>query len=250
MEKRIEKPNLTLQNEGENGFLIIRGGKTAGRVKLTENAFHSAHCNVLLPNGAAELSAGDAPELFRLISEYAGKSLKMMFSSDDAELAAFAAAGGFRRARRCFEAEVTRDELNNKADPGLPSISMCTEGCAEFGECCGLVYRHYGSTHEAVSPLTADEASFFAALPKKAFYYEAGGRITNVALIEGNEIAYIAAEGEGFESAEQFARSVCERLFSEFEKIIFECDDCDPAAMALFGLFDLPEEPSWDTWIC
>ncbi len=73
------------------------------------------------------------------------------------------------------------------------------------------------------------------------------GQIAHWALTEENEIAYIGTNAP--EEFPQFAGTLLARMLAEHGNNFFECDDCDPAAMALPSLFDLPDAPYCDTYI-
>ena len=222
----------------------MREGEPIGTAVLYDNPFHARHRNLKLSLSEYDCSA--AAELFDLLAQAAGKPLKVMLGSEEADLAAFLKAGGFALKRRCFEAEVGPEDLL-ETPREVPALSVCTAGGAEYRECCRLLFSCYRVTHEAVSPLTADFDTFCERLPETAlFIRREDGRLMHTAFVEGKEIAYIASETP--DEAAPFALAAAEYLFSEHRRILFECDDCDPASMLLLDLFRHGEE-SFDTYV-
>lgn len=68
-----------------------------------------------------------------------------------------------------------------------------------------------------------------------------------MAFVEDNEIAYMT--GRDLQDFQSFINQVIKSLFSQYEIITTEIDDCDPYAMTLFDLY--PDKPlnSWDTYL-
>lgn len=229
-----ESNRITIKNTAGQNYSVLREGNPIGTGGLYDNPFHARHRYLRLE--LSEYDGSIAAELFDLLAQIAGKPLQVMLPSDDAELAAFLTAGGFVLKRRCFEAEAGMDDLMPDAHAlPLPALSVCRAGETEYRECCMLLYNYYRATHEAVSPLTADFGTFCGSLPKTALFMRGDGKLLHTAFIEKNEIAYIASEAP--DEAEPFALAAAEYLFREHRRIFFECDDCDPAAMQILGLF-------------
>lgn len=109
------------------------------------------------------------------------------------------------------------------------------------------MYSHYQATHQVINPWTAGPERFEELLPDTVFYTKQDGQVTNLAFVEANEIAYMT--GRDLQDFQSFINQVIKSLFSQYEIITTEVDDCDPYAMTLFDLY--PDNPlnSWDTYL-
>lgn len=168
-----------------------------------------------------------------------------MLSSDNTEQANFLISGGFLCRRRCYEMKVTA--RNYAASGKTASLNVARQGQPEYTACCRLLYGSYQETHAAINPLSADFAVFCERLPAEALYGKSDGVIRHAAFVENNEIAYFASADMA--GVVPFAEAVVTRLFTRYETIRFECDNCDAAAMALKSLFRSGVQNSWDTYV-
>ena len=120
-------------------------------------------------------------------------------------------------------------------------------GTNEYDLCARFMFEYYARMHENINPLTADYEMFATRLPEDVFYKKDTNGIFHVAFIEENEIAYVGTRNSvEFKS---FIENVIRKLFEEYEKVVFECDDCDEAAMELRKLFAYDVDESYDTYI-
>lgn len=185
-----------------------------------------------------------AGELFSLLRKEVGCPLQAMAGPSDPVVPVLL-AGGFRCRRRCYEMEVHRTGLTGPMEERVP-LTACSRGMEAYDACRRKLYHYYRETHEAVSPLTAGEAEFFARLPESALCQIENGKVLHFAFVEDGEIAYAGTvETRSFPS---FAQSLLARQFRTHDTLCFECDDCDPAAMMLKAFFHTEEKGVVDTY--
>lgn len=84
-------------------------------------------------------------------------------------------------------------------------------------------------------------------LPTKAIYEQIENEVIHAAFIEENEIAYVCTKDK--DRFLSFMNAAVRQLFTEYESITFECDDCDWAAMKVLDLFDIESVESYNTYI-
>lgn len=235
-----------IDKTGNISFEVWSDNKLMGEIEIYRNPFHTQ--NSYLKLYLMDYPASIAASLFERISIETSCPLQVMLESTEKQLVGFLRAGGFKFARRCYEMEVTKDELKGDTSVDFP-VRYSSKGSAEYSLCCQLLYKRYADSHKAVNPLTASLEHFCEALPELVAYQMRNGSIVHFAFIEDNEIAYVGSiELDSFTS---FAVSVLEKLFLEYKTIFFECDDCDEVAMMLRGLFAVNNnaEKSFDTYI-
>lgn len=226
-----------------NGRLVfLWEGIPAVQIEISRNPFHAGNCYLQL-----QLLGADFPPraLFPLLRSQVGSPLQIMVSPVD-PLVPLLVAGGFQLRRLCYEMEVSHTDLKVPVEECLP-LTAVKAGMDGYIDCCKVLYGCYHKTHAAISPLTASESVFSACLPENAIYQIEDGRILHVAFVEENEIAYLGTEN--LKAFPAFARTLLARQFRQFETLCFECDDCDPAAMALKSLFNAAEKDSTGTYI-
>ena len=236
---------ISIVHQGNNHYNIYRDGKCIGLIGIRENEYHNRHA--YLDMGLTEYDPRDAQELFSQLHAQVGKPLQVMTASGNSELVRFLTAGGFLRKRRCFEVEAGAQDLVHSVSPMVP-LALIKAGKLRYEECCRILFAYYASTHAAVSPLTADFATFCRILPGQVLCQEEGQAISHLAFVEEGEIAYAASRD--VQSAGPFLQSLVARMLAEWGSVSFECDDCDPLAMKLRELFQNQEEESYDTYIC
>lgn len=233
---------LHLEKSGEGLYTLFGGGGPPVRIRVRRNPFHAQNCYLeLQPPDAAAFPPQAAVLLYRAL----GCPLQVMAAPGDPIVPALL-AGGFARRRRCYILEARPADWKRPPE-GLVPLEACRRGTPLFDRCCALQYRHYRTTHAAVSPLTADPEAFCRVLPGQAFCREAGGQLLACVFVEENEIAYLAARTPAEVPA--FAQSLAAGLYRRFASVCFECDDCDPAAMALMDLVTAAPAAVADTWI-
>ena len=228
----------------DGGYEVFAGDASVGYVSVSKNPFHGQ--NAYLELNLRKLDPEIAKDLFALLRAELACPLQVMLSSGEGELAEFLHVGGFSRRRRCYEVEGSASDLLEVPVERV-SLRETTKGASAYRLCCRLLYRYYRETHEAVSPLTASEAEFCEKLPIWVLYAGEGDRISHAAFVEDGEIAYLCTACP--EEIPEFGESLLAHLFREKEKVFFECDDCDPAAMALRTMFRDPGAESFDTYI-
>lgn len=226
-------------------FSVLDSGADIGRISTHYNPFHGQNCYLDL--ALARYDGAAAKELFRQLRTRLDRPLQVMLYAHELDKCAFLAAGGFQRKRRCYELAVSAADLKTPINACVP-LMHAQRGSADYGTCCGLLYRYYAKTHQAVSPLTANLELFCRDLPDTAVFSSgAGGEIHHFAFVDGNEIAYTGTLRPS--SFRPFAQSLLSQMFLRHEHVFFECDSSDLAAMELKELFRTPSLDSFDTYI-
>lgn len=227
----------------DKGYSVYQDDQYIGTVELYDNPYHTRNCYVKL-----ELDRFDADisaELFEKLRAMAGRPLQVMVSSDNTALTEFLIAGGLTCRRKCYETEAgAKDYIGEKADVPLLHIRA---GEPDYTLCCRMMFDYYVETHKAVNPWTADQETFCRNMPARVIYQKADGKITNLAFVEENEIAYLCgSDRQGFKA---FAFGLITFLFERYETICFESDDSDWAATQLRAMFKNQDETSFDTYV-
>ena len=213
-------------------------------MEVYENPFHASHAYLRI--GEDEASSLDV-SVFDELLRTQGRPLQVMAASGDKALTALLEKAGFVLKRRCFEMDVSAADLVAPLPEGGPVLDEARRGTEAYERCAQAMFAYYAETHAAVSPLTASREEFCAMLPDTVLYAEEDGVIAAAAFVEDSEIAYLCAASPG--ALERFAPPLLRTLFARYECLVFEADDCDPAATQLRALFNTPPAPSWDTWV-
>ena len=230
--------------EKENECYIVRQNDLClGTVSLYDNPGHTGNRYVKLALDCYDASF--SAELFRRLRVIAGRPLQAMVCSEDKEQIQFLISGGFVCKRKCYEVEAcAADYIGEQTN--IP-LSKTSRGECAYNRCCEILFDHYVETHRAVNPWSAGYEAFLEGLPEKVVYQELDGRITALAFVEGNEIAYVCGmDQSGFVD---FAASLINEMFKRHQTILFECDDCDWPAISLKSLFVNQNDVSFDTYI-
>lgn len=232
--------HLELCPDSSNWIDVLVGGQPFGKVETYRNPFHSRSCYLNLHLDTYDTSI--AEPLFEAVTEKILFPLQVMVSSTESDVTDFLLAGGFERKRRCFELEVTKTDLTVSLD-SCAHPKLFQKESPEYEACCTLLYTQYTKNHEAINPLTASFSEFCAELPDTVYCSSR----KHFAFVEENEIAYVGStEPQTFLD---FIKGVLADLFSQFETVFFECDDCDETALVLKGLFAVKISESFDTYI-
>lgn len=235
---------ITIAPQKGGDTAIFDAGRLIGTVAVSHNPFHKR--NAYLTLRLQRYDGDAAPEFFRALRERLACPLQVMVGSGEEDLALFLTAGGFERKRRCFETEAATANLRSSLGDTIP-FKKATKGSGEYNLCCEAQYKSYAETHRAVNPLTADLPEFCRVLPEAAAFSVENGRLCHWAFLEENEIAYVGTRDMGGFS--RFAGSLLADMFTKYDTVRFEADDCDGAAMALRSFFDLPATPFCDTYV-
>lgn len=237
---------ITLVPCGNGCYDLIRDSEAVFRVGLSVNRLHRERVYLDLLSSNTEAPAW---ALFSALRQWAGKPLQVMLDSDH-PLIPWLTSGGFVRKRRCLEAEVTVAQLKSPLPEAAPP-KMAKSGERAYLDCCHALYAYYTMTHQPISPLTATFAEFREVLPDTVYYTCCDDRICHYAFVDPDkdawEVAYVGSRD--LQSFSGFAKALVSMVFQKVSHISFECDDTDPAAMALFDLFRLDWERTFDTFI-
>lgn len=233
---------LLLQRR-DNDYAVYHAKRHIGTIQLYDNPCHMKNSYVKLK--MESLDTNISGELFGKLRELAGRPLQAMASADDGALTAFLLAGGFQCRRKCYETEAGREDyIGGQTDVEL---AHSRAGEPNYERACRMMFDRYTATHMAVNPWTAGYEAFCAEMPVDVIYAGADGGIESLAFIEDNEIAYVCGTDKGH--FERFARSLVEVMLERHERICFESDDGDWAAMLLRAMFKNQDEASFDTYV-
>lgn len=239
---------LRLWKIAEDHYEIDLSCVKIGSVTITSNPFHDQTCHVSLRLDEYDLRL--ARPLCELLRAEFAKPLQVMLYSWETEKSEFLLHGGFRLARRCYEAEITARALPFEVSE-KNGFSIIRKGDPDYGICCLHVYRSYAQTHQCVSPLTASYEAFCEQLPDMVICERASEGIRHLAFVEESdedmEIAYVASEDEA--SFAGFAEKLLSYLSVRAVRVCFECDDYDPIAMTLCRVSGADCGESYDTYI-
>lgn len=235
---------ITVKFQSNSHCEIFQSGNSIGYISVHRNAFHAR--NGYLYMALAQYDPAIAAELFRELRSKLSCPLQVMLNSWECEKIAFLISGGFQRKRQCYEMNVSAKDLIAPVKEIVPT-EEAGRGEKFYSQCGDLLYESYAKTHEAINPLTAARETFLKDLPDKTLFYREDGTVIHFAFVNGNEIAYV---GTGRPSDfHRFAQSLLSKMFSRYERVTFECDDCDSIAMNLRACFQVRDCDSFDTYI-
>ena len=202
--------------------------------------FHNKHTYIKI-NDIEKVTVGDLEDLAK------ERPLQIGIDSDQLAVIDLLKKSGFILKRKCYEVEVTREDLKNPIGTPKLETKLTSKGELAFEKASDLVFKYYKKTHEDVSPLTVGLKEFKEILPDQAFYYEKESQVLMAAFLENEEIAYLA----GFEEklADEFINDLLIYLFKHYEEIFFEADTTDPLATKLRNKFVEKSDLTFDTYI-
>ena len=204
------------------------------------NEFHKNHTYIKI-NDIKKVKVGDLEVLVK------DKPLQIGIDSDQLAVIDLLKKAGFILKRKCYEVEVTREDLKNPLGTKKLETKLTSKGEKPYEKASELIFKYYQKTHEDVSPLTVGLEKFKEILPDQAFYYEKEGQLLIAAFLENEEIAYLA----GFEDnlADDFINDLLIYLFKNHQEIYFESDNTDPLATRLRNKFQVKFDLTFDTYI-
>ena len=183
-------------------------------------------------------------DTFKTISKENHAPLQMMIDSEDTKKIDFIKENGFKRMRVCYSMTVRKTDMLSK-DISVLKLLHTKEGEAIYDELAKIYFDYYKKTHDSINPLSVDFDEFKEILTKEVYYNDERGM--SLAFVEDNEIAYIYTSD--LDKADKFFKSLCEKLFDDYEEIFFEADDVDQSAMHLKNLFNGGVDEITETWI-
>ena len=204
------------------------------------NDFHKNHTYIKI-NDIERVKLDDLEVLVK------DRPIQIGVYSNQNNLIDFLKKAGFILKRKCYEVEVTREDLKNSLGSSRLETKLTIKGEMAFEKASDLLFRYYKKTHKDVSPLTVSLEEFKEILPEKSFYNEKEGQVLMAAFLENEEIAYLA----GFEEklADEFINDLLIYLFEHYEEIFFEADNTDPLATRLKNKFQSKIDLTFDTYI-
>lgn len=181
---------------------------------------------------------------FKAISEEDHAPLQMMIDGYDTKKKDFIEENGFKRVRTCYGMIVRKNDMPTKSIAKL-DLLHAKEGEAIYDELAKIYFDYYKKTHKSINPLSVDFEEFKEILTKEVYYNEESS--INLAFVEDNEVAYVYTSD--LDKADDFFKSLCEKLFNNYEEIFFEADDVDASAMQLKNIFSGGVDEITETWI-
>lgn len=183
-------------------------------------------------------------DTFRKISEENHAPLQMMIDHEETDKRDFIKNNGFKRMRVCYSMSVRKSDMLKRCIAKL-YLFHAKEGETIYDELAKIYFAYYKKTHKSINPLTVDFDEFKNILTKDVYYNDEDG--IALAFVEDNELAYVYASD--LDKADDFFKSLCEKLFNNYEEIFFEADDVDASAMQLKNIFSGGVDEITETWI-
>ncbi len=181
---------------------------------------------------------------FKAISEENHAPLQMMIDHEETDKRDFIKNNGFKRMRVCYGMSVRKSDMLKKCIAKL-DLFHAKEGETIYDELAKIYFDYYKKTHKSINPLSVDFDEFKNILTKDVYYNDEDG--IALAFVEDNELAYVYASD--LDKADDFFKSLCEKLFNNYEEIFFEADDVDASAMQLKNIFSGGVDEITETWI-
>lgn len=210
-------------------------------IKTKKNPFHNQ--NLYIDFDLEDIKNINT-DTFKDISKENHAPLQMMIDGNETEKKNFIKERGFKRARVCYSMTVRKSDMLSKDISGL-KLLHAKEGEAIYDELAKIYFDYYKKTHDSINPLSVDFDEFKEILTKEVYYNDESGM--SLAFVKDNEIAYVYTSN--LDKAEDFFKSLCEKLFNDYEEIFFEADDVDQSAMHLKNLFNGGVDEITETWI-
>lgn len=210
-------------------------------IKTKKNPFHNQ--NLYIDFDLEDIKNINI-DTFRKISEENHAPLQMMIDGDDTKKKDFIEENGFKRVRTCYSMSVRRDDLLRKETAKI-NLLLAKEGETIYDELAKIYFDYYKKTHKSINPLSVDFEEFKEILTKYVYYNIESG--ISFAFVEDNEVAYVYTSD--LDKADDFFKSLCEKLFNDYEEIFFEADDVDASAMHLKNIFSGGVDEITETWI-
>ena len=221
---------ITIQKQ-DGKYCVHHKGRQLGFIELYGNPQHATNCYVNIELSSWETRISE--ELWRQLKGISGRPFQVLGDLSNVAITDFLTAGGFVCQRKWYEGDACAAAYVG----GIVDMDLCqcAVGDKDYKSCCQMMYHHYLDTHKAINPWTADYETFCAKLPKTAVYSKTDNSILSIAFIESNEIAYVCSSDE--QHFHRFAQSLISSMFTEYHRILFECDNCDSVAIILKNLF-------------
>lgn len=210
-------------------------------IKTKKNPFHNQ--NLYIDFDLEDIKNINT-DTFKDISKENHAPLQMMLVGNETEKRNFIKERGYKRARVCYSMTVSKSDMLSKDISGL-KLLHAKKGEAIYNELAKIYFDYYKKTHESINPLSVDFDEFKEILTKEVYYNDESGM--NLAFVEEGEVAYVYTSN--LDKADEFFKSLCEKLFNDYEEIFFEADDVDESAMHLKNLFNGGVDEITETWI-
>ena len=207
---------LEIDNLDNKALEVKNEGIDIIKVPYYFNSFHNS--NVYFKIDEVKLFDKLNSELLNKLSNYFGKPIQIMISSERKDVTNVLKNLGFECKRVCYEVEVGKEDccVYEKYD----EIKLITayKGSKEFIACADLMLERYMKIHLKINPWTGKKTDFFDILPGKVVYERNDGIIENLAFVENEEIAYVF--GKDIDSFSKFSSNLIFYLFECYHCVI------------------------------
>ena len=218
---------LEIGNLDNKAIEVKNEGIDIIKVPYYFNSFHNS--NVYFKIDEVKLFDKLNSELLNKLSNYFGKPIQIMISSERKDVTNVLKNLGFERKRVCYEIEVCKEYYCIYEKDDEIKLITAHKGSKEFEICADLMLERYMKTHLEINPWTGKRNDFLNILPEKVIYEKKDDSIENLAFIENEEVAYVF--GKDIDSFRKFSSNLIFNLFEKCKNIYFEADDCDEFAM-------------------
>ncbi len=200
-------------------------------------------------------------EIIDRLKKEVTQPLMRSVDADNKAAVGFLRAHGFALKRRCWEYDVTPEQIPDLSDADkLPLVSWADLSPDELVTVKNALLEHYRSTHESVSPMNADmtkEEWFNVMLDHLdmtySYVYSHDDLTTFVTTYDTTdkkklEIGYVNFK-EDEEAFGVFVTTIMGHLKNRFESFGLEIDGTDAAAMVLLELYPPVDVVTFDAYV-
>ncbi|HNZ50025.1 MAG TPA: hypothetical protein PLR16_02605 [Bacilli bacterium] len=182
----------------------------------------------------------------KAIKTHLNKPLQVMLESTETDIINNLLKLGFILKRETFEREFKKEDLIIH-DYKQVDVKSFTRNSQEFEKIAKYAFDYYLETHQDINAFTGTFSDFVTIIPNKVIYQEENKKVKNLVFIDENELCYITSNDKN--SFIDFALTVINKMFNEFESIMFEFDSTDKVAMILKKLFKENSNKTYKTFI-
>ena len=203
---------LEIDNLDNKALEVKNEGIDIIKVPYYFNSFHNS--NVYFKIDEVKLFDKLNSELLNKLSNYFGKPIQIMISSERKDATDMLKNLGFECKRVCYEVEVGKEDYSIYEKDDEIKLITAHKGSKEFEICADLMLERYMKTHLEINRWTGKRNDFLNILPEKVIYEKKDDSIENLAFIENEEIAYVF--GKDIDSFRKFSSNL---IFNLFEKM-------------------------------
>lgn len=208
-----------------------------------DNIFHSNNKYIFPIN---ETFSNIKESHINAIKKYFNKPLQVMVKSNKLDLITNLKKLGFTLKRETYEREFKEEDLISNIYNQI-DIKLLNRDDKEFKMITKHAYDHYLETHKEINSFTGTFDDFLKIVPDKVICQIENNNINNLVFVDGNELCYITCNDQN--SFINFLLIVVNKMFNQYESIMFEADSTDEFAMTLKNLFKENSSEIYKTFI-